>query len=82
MDDNYYDDEEEDGDDGDINSTIEPVTTGRASWDNDKVVMGGMTFIPNEACTIEVNLDPEELRRRRRHHRHFRLSILFRFIVR
>jgi hypothetical protein len=26
-----------------------------------------MTFIPNEACTIEVNLDPEQRRRRRRH---------------
>jgi hypothetical protein len=32
-------------------SSIEPVTTGRASWMNDHIVMGGMTFTPNEECT-------------------------------
>jgi hypothetical protein len=32
-------------------SSIEPVTTGRASWNQDYIVMGGMTFIPNEECT-------------------------------
>jgi hypothetical protein len=31
-------------------SSIEPVTTGRASWNQDNIVMGGMTFIPNEEC--------------------------------
>ena len=31
-------------------SSIEPVTTGRASWNQDHIVMGGMTFIPNEEC--------------------------------
>jgi hypothetical protein len=35
-------------------SSIEPVTTGRASWNQDHIVMGGMTFIPNEDCT-DVN---------------------------
>jgi hypothetical protein len=32
-------------------SSIEPVTTGRASWNQDHIVMGDMTFIPNEECT-------------------------------
>ncbi|MGK3735132.1 MAG: hypothetical protein ACI8RD_007847 [Bacillariaceae sp.] len=31
--------------------SIVPVTTGRASWNQDHIVMGGMTFIPNEECT-------------------------------
>ena len=38
-------------DDTDNVSSIEPVTTGRASWNKDHIVMGGMTFIPNEECT-------------------------------
>ena len=37
-------------DDTDNVSSIEPVTTGRASWNKDHIVMGGMTFIPNEEC--------------------------------
>jgi hypothetical protein len=41
---------EEVGIDGTV-SSIEPVTTGRASWNEDQIVMGGMTFIPNEECT-------------------------------
>jgi hypothetical protein len=32
-------------------SSIEPVTTGRASWNQDHIVMGGMTFIPSAECT-------------------------------
>ena len=32
-------------------SSIEPVTSGRASWNQDHIVMGGMTFFPNEECT-------------------------------
>jgi hypothetical protein len=32
-------------------SSIEPVTTGSASWNEDHIVMGGMVFIPNEECT-------------------------------
>jgi hypothetical protein len=38
-------------DDTDDVSSIEPVTTGRASWNQDHIVMGEMTFIPNEECT-------------------------------
>jgi hypothetical protein len=38
-------------DDTDTVSSIEPVTTGRASWNEDHIVMGGMTFIPNEECS-------------------------------
>jgi len=32
-------------------SSIEPVSTGSASWNEDHVVMGGMIFTPNEECT-------------------------------
>ena len=32
-------------------SSIEPVTTGSASWNDDHIVMGGMIFVPNEECT-------------------------------
>jgi len=32
-------------------SSIEPVTTGSASWNQDHIVMGDMIFIPNEECT-------------------------------
>jgi predicted ribosome-associated RNA-binding protein Tma20 len=31
--------------------SIEPVTNGRASWNADHIVMGGMTFSPSEECT-------------------------------
>jgi len=41
---------EEVGNDGTV-SSIEPVTTGRATWNQDQIVMGGITFIPNEECT-------------------------------
>ena len=37
--------------DTDTVSSIEPVTTGRASWNDDHIVMGGMTFVPNQQCT-------------------------------
>jgi hypothetical protein len=37
--------------DNDSVSSIEPVTTGRAAWNEDHIVMGGMTFIPNEECS-------------------------------
>jgi hypothetical protein len=49
----------EDGQNGDDQDTemssIEPVTTGRATWNEDHVVMGGMIFIPNEECTNDDN---------------------------
>jgi hypothetical protein len=37
--------------DTDAVSSIEPVTIGRASWNEDHIVMGGMTFKPNEECS-------------------------------
>ena len=35
-------------------SSIEPVTSGRSSWKNTHIIMGGMTFMRNEECTDVV----------------------------
>jgi hypothetical protein len=45
-------------------SSIEPVTIGRASWKKTHIIMGGMTFIPNEGCT---DVARRKSRKRRRH---------------
>jgi hypothetical protein len=36
-------------------SSIEPVTTGIASWNQDHIVMGGRTFTPSEECSNGTN---------------------------
>ena len=42
-------------------SSIEPVTSGRSSWKNTHIMMGGMTFMPNEECTDVVRRKRRQL---------------------
>jgi len=51
---NNVDEEDDDNDDDAGIISVEPVTAGKASWKKTYVVMGGISFIPNEACTVAI----------------------------